>query len=741
MARVFNQDTSGWATSGTATAGTTGFSAVQAGQWTHVIPDVAPPGGVQRAIEGPTGVNATFQLQDSSHPFNGSTYYGIKFSLRAVTVDRTALVDGPNNPANRILNLDNSYFVNLNGSVLNRYSDGAVADKAWQLSQTGLTTVALYDGTASFYQDQWVDVLIFVRRHASGFFNIGLNGTLVVAAAAVDLSAATMTNWTITMQANAGVKFQIGGPIEAWDGLDITSPRRMHCWPSNSAVQTLFMPGPVDTPAVCKGGFAITNLSGTPTTAIQKYATTGVHANRQYYGVHNGSSTDSVQLETQDSVGTLNYNDYGWINFVFPHLFVDTGKIDLVLRNFANNADLYKVTFTGVAGVGSASVGGVTFCNFYTKNSLNTTLPYKDMRSAVVLQMHSDGRMRLVVWGMGLNDIAGAGGWVDAGPDGIDDDTGADGSYKNAVVVDLPRCVTPVTQVGKIRQVLTLTSTIASDIQLAICVDGVAVCKQVMLCAIDSLTSASENMPGTGGVGNHTGGMNMHNHYSLFFQGTPGSIVATMTAPANTDINRFTGLSLFPLPFWAAGISGMTRNTWNKLYLPVLRKMGEGTAMWVNLDGGSINDIHNSINTMADVPTVIGQLADDLERGIHACLGQKHHVWLTTMTLRTSTTSYAGSATSTQAAARAEGARQFNLYIRNFANKYGDGVRLLFSDIASVVSEATQDSWIDTSNAPHPTVAGSKAYVDNMQNTRRVMPVGGSGSGSGAAGLRYRRMA
>ena len=622
-----------WATSGAATAGSTGFASTTL--FTHVPwseSDPAPIGcNASGYLDSVVNTAPTFKMDADGVPWASDPDYWVKFYIRPktdfVTINATtgkphAL---PEDLSRRLVALvSGSTYMLLSLKLSTSKSEigvprGFLFDPACNFTMSPLGTVVnlrnTYFAEPTVPLNEWTEITFHVRSNATaGILEMYQNGVLIVQLTGADTKEYTdlSKSFPFVLSATTGIKWQITGPLESWIENDIVVRPRYDLIPTGSLLQKYFpinrwlnLPQGSYWSSVVTGTGSVTITNpGAGVATLRHRLTLGANAN------------DTIVLKSYDKVGTPVYNSEGWFSIVFNHIYKPgTSTFSLRIRNDADDADLIKVD---VAANGTISVGGVTKATLY---SIANRVTY-------ILHFSQTGEVRYTL--LDKTDLYAHAASTQSGILGtwIPADIGV-------LEMDFVR----------------------GDANIE--TEGAYVASWVDLAGVDSLTCSNTDAlsPIYCDVNNVTMGL-PHGEEP---RSIPGGI--------------YQGLKQgLPLTFVQIfGVPGRTRDDWTTLQLPGLADSRGIRVIFV--DGGSINDIA-TITDAASAITVVAQMSTQLETAIQQLTANKNRVWLTTMLPRV----LAGY-TATQLA----GLDAFNEEVRRLATTY-DSDLLEFSDIAGDIN-------------------------------------------------------
>lgn len=357
QARVMTQVTGvSWATSGSATAGTTGFAATSG--LTHVGSTDVPPGSVATGyLEAAENTAASFQIDATGTAFAGAgpptvTHdpkdYWIRFYVRLSRLS-TALPTST----------DTDYWLSLNSNNLRwestyQYLYGAGGPGRHNRLSEGLsggTEDSLFDDDGFVYNalgvNQWTEFILHIRKSgpADSAWELYQNGALVSRHTGLDLSGINFASETfaISLPTATGVKAQVAAPIETHVGSDITIRPRWELQGKTAEFVKAFLPTGLDQQ---KGGHWATTGSWTR----DAYQTSGI--NPQRYRL---SCSAAATLTSIDELGAAPYNEQGWFTIGLTDIYLPSDSTaSVVLRDTAGSS-LLTVDFSG----GQVTQGGI----------------------------------------------------------------------------------------------------------------------------------------------------------------------------------------------------------------------------------------------------------------------------------------------------------------------------------------------------------------------------------------------
>lgn len=356
-----------WATSGAATAGSTGLNATSG--FTHVGSTDIPAGSAATGyLQAASGASASFKV-DATAAGTSGVRYTVNFWFRAVVIDPTlaSLSDqltgdmhsfsfGGTTILERFLLIKSATDVqNLSGLIIfPRITAGGGVPVDERMLAAGLS-----GGTTrpNVPFSRWVNIGIGINPGVAGETPMYVNGQCINKYTAVDttaLNAATLDDFTITFPAWTGFQWQVCGDIQTWDGAGNTiltqapsANTNQFCSPSNYDKAWLWTPRWADD----SEGASWKKLSGTLPVSVPNYYSLGglnTAASRQVFTATGAAQT--AVLESKRSIGTLQFNAEGWSTIYFKDICL-TGSasgssIKLALRNSGNSADVMSFTFS-----------------------------------------------------------------------------------------------------------------------------------------------------------------------------------------------------------------------------------------------------------------------------------------------------------------------------------------------------------------------------------------------------------
>lgn len=579
-----------WPTSGAASTGTTGLSALT-GTWTHVGSTDVPTGSAANGyIQMAESASGSFRIDATNVPFASSSDYWIRFWIYPKTSTTTLDADA----ATFYLNTITSGGTRIRTSVYLRNTTGTTSPSTTK----GMTIFSneFLTGGATSTLDQvggsggqtliplnvWSEIVVHMRVDATdGRYGIYVNGVLLTENRAIDTTPtggiATVDaqgQWTMGLGPLTGVQFRVAGPIESWSGTDITVRPRYELEPSTSYRTKVF--GHFDTTSIYSQGLFF-SYGGTATQTLTSYATSGVNPG-QRRSVVTGSSTQTATVTTIDALGTLPYNSQGWATVFFSDFYLPgTGTTcDFVIRNAGNTGDVVRLTYDGT--------------------------DLKQGSTVLKAAMAKTSRLKLAIH---LSSTGSA-------TYSLIDETAATSSTQTYFSGVLTNWTPQVLGVAAYQGVYGDT---------AFELGSISVHSWLEMDAVDSFTAAAVTALAPAKQGpNHVSG--------IFTQDAAPNMI-----PNNWQLRDvWTAAGYGRRGIYAhTGRSGLSRASWTTNVLAGMT-YAKGIALWF-IDGGSINDV-GSGNSAGNVTTVPASMSTNLESAISALTANGNQVILSTMMKR-----------------------------------------------------------------------------------------------------------
>lgn len=655
MAIIANITGSAWNTSGAASTGTTGLN-VLTGTWTHVgstdVPNGSSSTGYITLAEAAAG---TFRIDSATTPFTGAetdhwirfwVYAGLTGTLAADTT--SGFIHTVTSSGTRLRTAiyvrNNTQRPGLNMLVSEFLTGGTTAHL------DGLGTSL---SPASIPFDQWVEIAIHIREHASdGRYAFYINGVLLGECSAIDTtatggiaSADLASNWTVAMPAIAGITWRLAPGIESWSGTDIHLRPRFELNSSTSSFQQRHFIHDIDT-VYTQGRMLEVEAGNTATVAATKYATSGNNPRRKRH-VISGASTNTATISTIDDVGSLVYNSQGWATIcLIDSYFNGSPTASFSLRNEADDGDIVLLDIDGLD-----LNQGVTTLHTFTASK----------RYAIAIHLNQNGSARWSVYN--LSDPFSTTMLCFSG------------TLNNW---------TPQ-NIGKVKVSVTLGSA-------SVEVGAIDVCSWLDLVGIDSLTAGNTNALSPL--------LQSPNHLTAYLplaeesMSIPGGMFPYKEEIDSSILDRFT-MSII------LGRSGGKRSDFTTNVIAGLEN-ARGIRLWT-LDGGSINDFGTITNT-TERDTVVSGLSTNVEQMIDYLVPNGNSVVLTTMVRRESGTTFD--------ALDHQAADLFSDEIRSLASTKQQNDLIFLMDPADNIAD--HSSLFTIGDDTHPNAAGSIEIVAKM---------------------------
>lgn len=347
-----------WPTSGAASAGTTGISAVSG--LTHVGSSDVPLGS------GATGYLTAVKNTVSSITIDGSgTYWQggeknvwMKCWMRGVR-DRADAIAANDSYSGG--SASNGFIVVSAGGTKYRVSfrqrnfslgGSQTICEAMSITSSGNVNTAYVEpkyGYIPFIEagdtGGWVEVLVHLYSDGSSSYGeFYVNGVLVDTQTLCDFTSVTATNFALTFHPFLGITWQVCAPIESWQGTDLAVNPVVGLDDDSEFVTRAFLVNGVN---LAKGGFWTS--TGTATVAASSYGTSGSRPYRKRM-IASGSSGQSAEIVSTVEVGDLPFDANGTASIAFPMVYVPGGgTVSFNVRNAADDRDLIKIDYDGTA--------------------------------------------------------------------------------------------------------------------------------------------------------------------------------------------------------------------------------------------------------------------------------------------------------------------------------------------------------------------------------------------------------
>jgi len=663
MARRTNITGASWATSGTATAASTGLNTLTGTTLVHVGSTDIPAGSSSTGyVQGATGTSMAIKIEANGSAFSaGATDYWHRMWIRpqrdanALPATGTSyqvwnMQDGS---AGRVLlwmvnRVDNNGADGLNIYESN-YNFSPTLAALNLLGASGSASVIPYNPVGQL--GGWVEVVLHVTVGASGVREVFLNGVLTSRVTNIDFTNATnwptgnpgvaANSWSFTLPAVTGIIWQLCAPIESWSAADI-SVRPRHSINTDGDVRHVHMIGRWLND---KGTFWTSGgtMTATPTT----YASGGTNPAR-FRVVFSGTASQTGSLQTIDEIGTLPYNDHGWCTVMFPQTYMPGGgTCSWSIRNAADDGDLIKLDFDGTNLMqGATTLAPITAAD----------------RFLLMIHLNSDGRAAFSLHDL-TADITSRNWWSGAL------DTWTPGA------------------VGPIKQTCVRGS---ASVEM----DGCVIGPWIDVVGVDSFSHAN--------VTALTPVMAGATHLaSRFSQGDQFSI------PGCSFPQKQNGMKAHAFHC----IAGRSGRSFSNFYTNVVAYMDSTYGIrLVVVDGGSINDI-GSITNAATRISVVSTCACQHSSTIKLMLQNKNQIWYSSMIRREQ---------GTYSATQLDGINQLNAKLKEMCREMQSQGLVRFSDpAASVADHAT---LFTAGDDVHFNAAGDMTVANYMVTTRRVVP-------------------
>lgn len=657
-----------WATSGTATAGTTGLNTLTGTTLVHVGSTDIPAGSASTGyVQGATGTSMAVKVEANGSAFAaGATDYWHRMWIRpqrdanALPADQTAM------NGTRFMSItDGSIKLTITGAVKkNGITDGVTlyvekfnnaggtSKHLANLGSNGSQAVIPFNPVGA--TGGWCELVVHITSGASGVIEVFLNGTRVGQITGIDFTNATnwptgnpgvlQNSWSVGLGGITGVVWQVCAPIETWSGTDITV-RPIHSLnATGNVLQHHFCTWLNES----KGGYWTS--SGTMTATETSYASGGVNPYRRRV-VWSGTSSQTGELATIDDVGHMTDNEYGWSTIVFPQTYMPGGATcSWSVRNTADDGDLIKLDFDGTnLKQGSTVLAPITAAN----------------RFLLMIHMNSDGRAAF-----SLHDLTA--------------DINSARNWWSGMLETWSRDET----IGKIKQACVRGSASVEQ-------DGCFIGPWIDVVGVDSLANQPVNALSP----------SMSTNYHLAAVFSKGEEAYTVPG----GVYPFRQSSFARHAFVC--IAGRSGRTFSNFYTNVVAYMGSTYGVrLVIMDGGSINDIGGITNAATRI-SVISTCACQHSSTIKAMLQNKNQIWYSSMIRREQ---------GTYTALQLDGINQLNSKIKEMCREMQSQGLVRFSDPAKSVSDHT--TLFTAGDDVHFNAAGDTTVAGYMVTTRTALP-------------------
>lgn len=596
-----------WATSGAASAGSTGLNSFPTGSWTHYpfsASDPAPPASYSSAVgyialaAGAAGSIKLLRNLASGDPTFGSPPSGsntdlwMRFWFKGQWDGTTAhgAVTTTTNPQHNF-NGSNyarpNWYVNSSSNAYNALGFAFISQNGFSGAATNIFKTGSSTGIVHGGWNQWHRLTIHFKSDASaGGIEIYLNGVLINSS--IGNSSGNVTNAggnesTFTFPQVPGVTWKVTGPIEVWNDTDITEQPLWELDNTSSAMVTrIYQPWNAKT-AAGQGHYfttATTSGTGTITGTGTEYAASGGSPTRRRMVWAEASGTFVGTATTIDEIGTLPFNDQGWASVVLSDCITAhaSNKMKMTLYKAGGTSELISLEHTGTT-LNAYYDGGAAM----QVATVNVT-----SRFCWVLHLHLDGRARVTIF-----DLTGT-------------TTGAEKLAASHPLIDwVPQAI------GKI--CLTGTVIASNNVETGY----VAICRMPSFACVDSLSQAFYT-PGSGQTANISSGVLVARSFPY---GEESSNIPGAYWPRQEN-----GMGR-RLIVTAIGRTGKTRRDWwNSIGMQLAHTHG---VEFVCVDGGSINDIAEITSNSAT--PVLTRMKYSLEQFLKNAVANDNAVWITTM--------------------------------------------------------------------------------------------------------------
>lgn len=360
MAQLQNITGAAWPTSGAASAGTVGIDTATG--LTHVGTLDVPPGSTATGLlRGVSGAAVTFRVDAAAVPLQADADHYVRWWARARRDQSVSL------PADQTVGYWHTFSSGGTRLRLESYlknnTTGMEGLAFRSTSFVGGTTRHL-GGTAASASpavvpfDTWCQFTLHLSKSATGVYELFMNGALVALISGIDTTnvsnftlASLGSQWSISMPAFAGVIWEIGGPLESWNGSDISLRPNLNATPGNDFCPYRLTCDFLDR---AKGGFwETTGSTATPTST--DYASGGINPFRRYVAFSGAAASVGI-LTSYDQLGNPRYNEEGDFTLCFPMLYFPgtaTGSVEI---KTTGGATLIKLDANGTNLVQGATV-------------------------------------------------------------------------------------------------------------------------------------------------------------------------------------------------------------------------------------------------------------------------------------------------------------------------------------------------------------------------------------------------
>ena len=387
-----------WNASGAASAGTIGVNAIT-GTITHVgttnVPSWSSSSGVLRFTENSLATIRVDALA-SVAPSVGNHYW-LRFAVRGVKTGTPATSKSDNvlvaYDGTRILgfqfltNADASIGWTPNrtsSSVAGGTSDAVMVESTEPVIPWGLATD----------NEGWAEIVMHVERHATtGVAELYVNGVLFAYHIGINTdqlwtTGLTASSWNLNFPAWTGMYWEVAGPIESYNGTDITVTPQITRVPTGALATKLF---PVFATKAASGSLSLTQgklgvASGTGTVTVDTEYLNQAGSPCRHRLIFSGDGNSPVWT-TLFQVGTLPYNEQGWAHIAISDLLVPTTSSNKGIATWVIND-------TGGSALWSFQINSGTIFGAYQTGPYVAlgTWTHATARYCLILHLNSDGR-------------------------------------------------------------------------------------------------------------------------------------------------------------------------------------------------------------------------------------------------------------------------------------------------------------------------------------------------------------
>lgn len=387
-----------WPTSGAATNSTIGVNAIT-GTITHVGTTNVPPNsgatGVLRMTENSAAAIRVDALA-SVAPVLGNHYW-LRFWVRGVKTGSPLASQS----FSSLVAYDSTRIL---GFQFRTNADGTIGWTPFR-SESGIAggtqDDVMVEGTEpvipwglSTDNEGWAEIVIHVERHGStGVWEIYLNGVIFGYHIGINTdqlwtTGLTAGSWNLNFPAWTGMYWEVSGPIESYNGTDITVTPQLTRIPTGALATKLF---PVFATKAASGSLSLTQgklgvASGTGTVTVDTEYLNQAGSPCRHRLLFSGDG-NSPTWTTLFQVGTLPYNEQGWAALAISDLLVPT-------TGSSKGIATWVINDTGGSALWSFQINGGTIFGAYTTGPYVAlgTWTHATARYCLILHLNRDGR-------------------------------------------------------------------------------------------------------------------------------------------------------------------------------------------------------------------------------------------------------------------------------------------------------------------------------------------------------------